>query len=351
MGVDSMSSDWRYLKQSGPPGAPSGEQAGPFTWEGLYLRAQAGEFGPNDLVWHPQLPDWTPAAQVPGLFPARPAGAPTAAPATMPPTYAPGSGAAVVGGPRGRGRRLLPFLIPLITLIVVGGGLGAYLGFFYDNRTTKGTGEGGGGTSTTVVSQTTTTESEFADLGVAECKAIDPATLVETADWGATPVNRVCVVLKEGKSRTEAEAVAKALGGSVVGQIEFVNLFEIETAATTEAELQAAIDQAGALPEVQSAMANVELTPDTEIWGVRQSPLNDPVYADGRDGGYKLIGADKAWTYIRGSGLEISGVHAGFVDDGLWKAGGDFDGESYVDFPDHGAAETPPNQVTFGIGA
>lgn len=328
-------------------GGTSGEhQIGPLTWEELYARASSGALQPFDGVWHPELPGWMRAEQVPGLFPA---GAETPPSMETPAAGLIGVEATAVWPgeaqpvPRG-GIPLLAWLIPLITLVLVGAGIGTYFGLTRgDGRDAAITPGGGSTIESPVVGET---DDDTPDLGVAECKALDPAKLVQTPDWGLVPANRVCVVLAEGSSEEDAKAVAEALGGEVVGRIEFTGLYEIETAGVTEAELRAAVDQARALPGVQSAMANVELVLDTEIWGVRQSPMNDPVYANGRDGGYNLIGAPKAWTYIKGSGLPVSQVHSGFADSGVWKGSGDFDGDTQVYFPDQSAGELyEPNQV------
>ena len=98
MGADAMTTGWYSTKR----GAPAGEQSGPFTWEELYALAQSGVFAPDDLVWHPQSPQWTAAAQIPGLlataFSASPAG--PRAPATLPAaTPAVGPAASPAGPP------------------------------------------------------------------------------------------------------------------------------------------------------------------------------------------------------------------------------------------------------------
>lgn len=63
---------WYYAKA----GAPAGQQAGPFAWEQLVSLTQAGAIAPADLVWDPSLPQWLPAAQIQGLLPVAPSGAP-----------------------------------------------------------------------------------------------------------------------------------------------------------------------------------------------------------------------------------------------------------------------------------
>ena len=76
MSTGSMTSDWYYSKRA----ATTGQQAGPFTWEQLCSQAQAGQLGPDDLVWNPQLPEWLAASQIPGLITgaAQPTAQPTA---------------------------------------------------------------------------------------------------------------------------------------------------------------------------------------------------------------------------------------------------------------------------------
>jgi hypothetical protein len=148
----SMASDWYYSKR----GDPARQQIGPLTWEQFYAFAQAGTLTPDDLVWNPQFADWVPAAQVPGLFPA------AATPAVQAPYPAPVQPAAVyrqatqpaAARSTGRSRSWLYWVVPLVVLVVVGAGLGAYFGFLRD-------GEGDGSTvssdATTVASETTAT--------------------------------------------------------------------------------------------------------------------------------------------------------------------------------------------------
>ena len=124
--ASSMSTGWYAARQA--VGAES--RTGPHAWEELYGLALSGALQPCDLVWHPSLPDWVTAMQIPGLFDRLSddplVGSPstggiltdTAVPAIARP-YAP---------PKRR-PWLLPVLIPIIALVVVGGGLGAYFAF------------------------------------------------------------------------------------------------------------------------------------------------------------------------------------------------------------------------------
>ncbi len=63
-GWDPLQAGWHLLRRD----EAQGQQQGPLSWQELFARAQSGSLRPDDLVWHPSYPTWTPAAQVPGLF-------------------------------------------------------------------------------------------------------------------------------------------------------------------------------------------------------------------------------------------------------------------------------------------
>ena len=146
-------------------------------------------------------------------------------------------------------------------------------------------------------------------------------------------------MLADGLKRADADTVAKALGGTVVGELEAINTYQIQTAGSTEADLKAALEKAKALKGVELAFPDQQGYPDEEIWGIRQTPLNDPAYSGNYGKDYELIGAQKAWSYIRGSGLSLSPVQVGVVDDGLYKGTNEFVGTVKTSFPDPNAGE------------
>jgi hypothetical protein len=324
MDPGAMTSDWYYIKR----GAPAQEQAGPFVWEQLYALAQSGAFAPDDLVWNAQLPVWLAAGQIPGLF-------------ALPLQH--GAAPRPTGGRRSW---LLPVLIPIIALIIVGGGLGSYFALW----------RGDGGTSDSVGGGATTTSSTAAEAEGPAAIAIklpDRAKLVETAAWGEVPINQVCVVLAEGQSSENADNLARALGGSVVGAIEEVDAYQIETNGATEAELQAAINTARATAGVALAVPNQPVIPAAagEIWGKRITPLEDSAYGGANGEGYELIGVQKAWDYIRGAGLTLNPVQVGVVDTGLYAGNGQFDGGANISYTDSGAQLSGAEPITYSDGS
>lgn len=56
---DSTTDGWFFAHQR--------ERHGPVAWSRLQHLAKTGWLAPGDLVWHPSLPAWTPADQIPGL--------------------------------------------------------------------------------------------------------------------------------------------------------------------------------------------------------------------------------------------------------------------------------------------
>ncbi len=164
-----------------------------------------------------------------------------------------------------------------------------------------------------------------AGLGVVEVVSPDLAALV-VVDDGLVAGDQLLVVLAEGLGRGEAEGVAAAVGGAVVGQVELVNLWQLQVPPTDAAGLAAAAETAAGMAGVVVAGPNATVLADEEVWGVPQSPLNDPVYGGENGAGYRMIGVEEAWSYLRGSGLPERPTHIGFIDSGIWTGSGEFDG-------------------------
>lgn len=195
---------------------------------------------------------------------------------------------------------------------------------------------GGDGTSELVSttgassSEATTTTALAVALGQAEMAAPDGALLIETATWGVVPANRVDVLLIEGGGSAEADAVAAAIGGSVIGSVELAGLYQIETGATTEAELTAAVDGAAAQSGVESAGPEIQFH-QKQLECVSTGPFTDPHYGEGDNARpYEVIGLRSAYDIIRASGIKTSKVHVGVTDSGLMAASTEIGGKPAV---------------------
>ena len=174
------------------------------------------------------------------------------------------------------------------------------------------------------------------NLGSGTFKPPEPASLINTSQWGEVPANQILVVAKDDCCCCLVESLAKSLRGSIVGYIDFINLFQIETPGKSEADLRDAIDKAKANPCIKSAFAHQEIFPDI-------SPLDDPVYVDGGNRSFWIAGVPQAWDEIRGSGLDLSPAKIGIVDDGLYKGYGEFDGPVRIDTRGNGSLLERPS--------
>jgi len=162
-------------------------------------------------------------------------------------------------------------------------------------------------------------DKKVVDLGESLVKLPDESSLIQTAEWGEVPANQVIIVLAEGFGRDYADSIASSkMDGRVVGFIEYLNLYQIETSGATEADLREAISRAENDPNVEIAVPNQQ-------GYLSISPLDDPVYADGRGIGYEIVGVKQAWDAILASGLPLAEVHVGVTDDGLYRGWGEFD--------------------------
>jgi hypothetical protein len=171
------------------------------------------------------------------------------------------------------------------------------------------------------------------DMGVVDVVDPDPSSLVRSDLYGPAAADNVLVVMDEGRGRGDAEGVAAEIGGTVVGEIGFVNLYQIQTSGSSAADLETAVAAAEALPGVKYAAPNGLLDSRETVLGTTCSPLRDPVYeSDRRDVPYAMIGMMEAWAVIRASQATLRPVHVGVVDSVVYT------GSPELHFPDAGGA-------------
>lgn len=165
---------------------------------------------------------------------------------------------------------------------------------------------------------------EVGEFGTIRITDTDPDAIV---DLGTTllQTDRIVVLLEPGSPRSAAEAVADALGGTIIGELGYLDLYQVSVPGGDEASVRAAIESATPMPGVESAYSDGLMEISEEIWGVRTSPLDDPVYQGETGDGYRAIGLDRAWQYIKGSGIEPWGVKVGITDTRLWSGTDEFD--------------------------
>ena len=173
-------------------------------------------------------------------------------------------------------------------------------------------------------------------LGSGIFKPPEPESLIQTSQWGEVPANQILVVVKKGCSHCIVQELANRLGGKVVGYIDFIGLYQIETLGRNEEDLRDDLSQAMGDPNIISAFPHQEIFPE-------KSPLEDPVYSKGKDRSYQIVGVQQSWDAIRGSGLALSKTKIGVIDDGLYKGYGEFDGVVRINTKSNGSLLQKPS--------
>lgn len=305
-----------------------------------------GRLGPEDLVWRPGMREWLPAHRVQLLFPgpdATHAGTPGSTP---PPDPAP--------LPRSRsglgwvlaGLGSVALVLALVLALVVRSG--DDLGETRSEQPPSAPADPGAPPPADLpVAPPAPGETPSAgtprapgDLGQAWVTPPTPESLIETDEWGVVPVDQLLVIVEHG--RADADRVAEALGGSVVGGIELIDLYQISFMAGEETDLRSALALARSIDGVEMAFPDQAVEHEArEIWGERIDPISQGAYS-GRDGSdarnYEMIGLATAWELLAGSGLARHPVEVGVVDTGLYLHGEgrehEFGGAVNLTYPD-----------------
>lgn len=157
--------------------------------------------------------------------------------------------------------------------------------------------------------------------------AVDPAMIIEqTTGTGRTiryPVNQMVLLMNEGTNRSAVEALVDRLGGSIVGQVPDIHFYQVELPTATQAELEAAIDQAEANPDVTAAGYNVAsnanqscpaANDNAEILNIDKCAFTEPEY-------YNAL---TMFDFFRPY-LTLHPVAVAVIDSGLDPTTGEFD--------------------------
>jgi len=259
---------------------------------------------PQQLPWvPPQQPPWVPPQQPPRVPPQQPPRQyiPPQQPQNQPPA---GSG----GSKRPGGRRVLS--IVLVMALVAG----LFVNVF---QLVNGT---------HILSESLSILSLQHTEGGSTYKDPDPASIIHTEKWGYVPANQIIIVFHDDVNKAAAKKVIGQIGGSVVGELEFINMYQLETADKTEAELNATLDAVSGMDGVELVFPNVPAYL-SDATGTPCSPLKDPAYADPANAHYNIIGMENAWKILKGSGVTLNKVNVGVLDEAFYTGSDEFGGK------------------------
>jgi len=166
--------------------------------------------------------------------------------------------------------------------------------------------------TTTSTAPTTTTTDPFGEIVVAPPP--EEGSIVELAGHGPVALGRISVMFTDDATPDQVDAVAAALGGSVIGVLEFIDLYEFDLPEKTPESSTAAVAMVSDMPGVQEAFIDHPVFPGSSEC-VSTSPLSSPQYGENDSGeNYEAIGVPEAWDIIQMSGIKLNKVHVGVVD-------------------------------------
>jgi len=177
----------------------------------------------------------------------------------------------------------------------------------------------------------------FVRADVNSTRQSDPAMIV--TDGGAQyPANEVLLALFPGSGDSEAQQLAASFGGTIVGVIRDLNLYQVLTPTSSASELQALIDKVRASPPayLQAIGENLIMgTPQAQQPTDLENLANQPGGGD-KVLAYEYMGVQRAWQLLRNASPPSTTtcrvsigpyceVRVGLIDTGLDKQHQEFD--------------------------
>ena len=162
-----------------------------------------------------------------------------------------------------------------------------------------------------------------ADL-VIECAPVDPEHMANLTDGVQYADNELLIVVKDGTSRREVEALATQYSAGIVGEIELTGDYQLRLEGSyTEAELQDIADAVAAEPIVESAELDLifDMGTDTinhgNVW--KDLPFDDATILDSNGNAavnwnVNSISLNDAWTQAEAVHKDKNNVRVGLVD-------------------------------------
>ncbi|MCX6160796.1 MAG: zinc-ribbon domain-containing protein, partial [Ignavibacteriae bacterium] len=149
--------------------------------------------------------------------------------------------------------------------------------------------------------------------GKIEFKPLDEDKIVNNTKYGSVVINEFCLVLKDDFGRKDAEKIASRINGKITGELEYINLYQVELSSSSEEKLTIALNEARKSECTQYAFAN-SILDHRDFTNSACNPFEDTVYSGTNGFAFKMLGIKEAWDIIKASGVELKEVTVGVVD-------------------------------------
>ena len=129
------------------------------------------------------------------------------------------------------------------------------------------------------------------------------------------PANMLLVLAKDEASQEQINSLTLDLQGEIVGEFDFIKLYQIKTNSQTQEELDSLMQKAQSYEFVEDAGPMLPLV-GKDVTGESCKILDD-MYTDPKNATpYEMIGLQRAWDLIHASGIKLNPVKVGVVDTG-----------------------------------
>lgn len=149
--------------------------------------------------------------------------------------------------------------------------------------------------------------------GKIEYKPLNEDKIVSTSKYGTIVINEFCLVLKDEYDRKDAEKIADKINGKITGELEYLNLYQVELSTSSEDNLTKTLNEVRKSERTQYAFPNSILA-QRDITNTACNPFEDDVYSGNNGFALKMLGIKEAWDIIKASGVELKEVSVGVVD-------------------------------------
>jgi hypothetical protein len=152
-------------------------------------------------------------------------------------------------------------------------------------------------------------------------KRPDIVNIKNTQQFGEIPINQFGIVLKDGLTKADAKKIANQVNGTITGEIDIINFYQLETKTSTESDFNKIFTQLQQTTGIELVSPNgLLIINDFDESKGTCDPLDDPMYQDTANGrNYKMIGLKDAYAFIKASGLKLNPVKIGVLDTRLYK--------------------------------